>query len=304
LIVTAEPSTVGSTNKKYGSRARLDESALLDLPLPVEIIEEIFSYLSSEDILILGAIGTEWLKECCYGIFKRKPSEIPKLLCYMSRKGDLFKVKQIFALVNQENISNDEMGVRNNEKRKESRIKNQEKTTRLVDNNNGPYGTSPLIEAALKGHTHVCYYLITTQKADIEVRDDNGYTPLIFAAGENHCDVVRLLLDHNANIEAKNEYSYHATYIAAFRGHLNCLKILVEKNEDVVDLKGPEGRTPLIAATMTGMTDVCSYLITKTSINIHLQDKYGKTALHWASKKNIRRILLLEEYHRFRNQKI
>ena len=145
----------------------------------------------------------------------------------MSKKGDLLKIKQIFALVNQENISADEMGVRNNKF-------NQEKAARLVDNNNGPYGTCPLIEAAMMGHAHVCYYLITAQKADVDVRINNGNTPLIMAAYENHCEVVKLLLDHNANIEAKEELGNNATDIAAFHGNLNCLKILVEKNEDVV----------------------------------------------------------------------
>ena len=75
----------------------------------------------------------------------------------MSRKGDLEKIKQIFALVNQENISEDEMGVKNNEV-------DQGKKPTLVGNNSGCNGRTPLMIAAECGHHEICRYLITEKR--------------------------------------------------------------------------------------------------------------------------------------------
>ena len=66
----------------------------------------------------------------------------------LSRKGDLQKIKQIFAFVNEEHISVEEMGVKNNEV-------NQGNKPRLVDTNSGFNGSTPLITAVWFGHHQV-----------------------------------------------------------------------------------------------------------------------------------------------------
>ena len=88
------------------------------------------------------------------------------MLCNMSSNGDLEKIKQIFEYVNRENISLEEMAVKNNEV-------NQGKKPTLVDINSGYRGSTPSMEAAANGHHHVCDYLVTVQNANIEAKDDD-----------------------------------------------------------------------------------------------------------------------------------
>ena len=125
----------------------------------------------------------------------------------MLKKGDLKKIKQIFGYVNQEHISIEDMGVRNN-------VVNHGREPTFVDIkfNEGTVpritvpGT-PLIIAAYFGHHLVCEYLITQQNANLEMRtDDDDRTALTYAVVQNHVEVIKVLLQNNANVKAKSKY--------------------------------------------------------------------------------------------------
>ena len=186
----------------------------------------------------------------------------------MSAQGDLEKIKQIFAYVNQENISVEEMGVTINEA-------NQGNNPTLVDSNSGYNRRTPLILAAWCGHHQVCEYLITEQKANLEARDGDQRTALIQAAISNNTKILKVLLQNNANAKAKDRYRRHAAYLASYDGNLDALKMLVKYDGDVIDLKGWNGETPLIAASRSGMVDVCKYLVAEINANLKLKDNYG-----------------------------
>jgi len=206
-------------------------------------------------------------------------SKTPSMLCKMARRGELDKIKQIFLYVNQENISVEEMGVKNNRF-------NQGKKPTLVDINAGYRGRSPLIEAAIFGHHQVCKYLIAELKANLEARDDYQMTALMHAVASNKTEVITVLLQHNASVKAKYPDDRHPAYYAAYNGHLNALKMLVEKDADVID-KGWNGETLLIAASRMSRVDVCKYLVEEKYANVNLKDDDGKTALEHAEDPEI-----------------
>ena len=193
--------------------------------------------------------------------------------------GDLIKIKQIFAYVNQENISVEELGVPNNEF-------NQGQKQTLADYSCVRRGITPLILAAWNGHHQVCDYLITEQKANLETRDNSQRTALTYAAFTNKTDVLKVLVKNNASVKARNSFGNHAAYLAAEYGYLDALKILVEKDGDVIDLKGPNGETPLIAASRRGWVDVCKYLVEEKNANINLEDDNGMNSLQHATNYN------------------
>ena len=190
-----------------------------------------------------------------------------------SQEGDLEKVKQIFAYVNQENI-------------------NQERTPTLVDTNSGEWAHTPLTSAAYYGHHQVCEYLIIQQKANLEAGGAYQWTALIWAAISNRIKVIKVLLQNNANVKAKHKSGHHAAYEAARYGNIDALRMLVEKDGDVIDLKAWNGETPLIAASGEGKTDVCKYLIEEKNANVNLKDDEGRTALQHAKNSKIIRILI------------
>jgi hypothetical protein len=76
-----------------------------------------------------------------------------------------------------------------------------------------------LIWAALRGHEAVVQLLLD-KRADIEAKDKLfGRTALIWAAQGGHEAVVQLLLDKGADVEAKNKDGWTALIWAAQRGH-------------------------------------------------------------------------------------
>ncbi|RIA79871.1 hypothetical protein C1645_798085 [Glomus cerebriforme] len=63
-------------------------------------------------------------------------------------------------------------------------------------------GTTPLIYAACFAHEAVAFTLLEAG-AKVDAKDKNGWTPLIWAANSSHDAIVKLLLDHGADATAK-----------------------------------------------------------------------------------------------------
>jgi ankyrin repeat protein len=55
--------------------------------------------------------------------------------------------------------------------------------------------------------------------ANIEAKDNGGWTPLMHAARNRGSVTVKILLDHGANIEAKNNEYRTAAWYAVEEGH-------------------------------------------------------------------------------------
>ena len=50
----------------------MEQIALLDFPIPNEIIEMVIFYLSSEELLDLATIATDRLKKCTFMALRKK----------------------------------------------------------------------------------------------------------------------------------------------------------------------------------------------------------------------------------------
>ena len=201
----------------------------------------------------------------------------------MSRKGNLEKIKQIFAFVHHENITEEEMGIEiNRQEALDNSNLTFRKKPRFVDTISGNYYWSPLMEATVGGHDQVCNYLIKVQQADLEVRDDEQKTALMLAVIWNRLEVLKVLIDNNANIKAQDRDGRHAPYEAARMEYLDALKMLVAKDRSVIDLKVPNGETPLIAAARYRNLDVVRYLVGQNA-NVNSQDNTRSSALRYLS---------------------
>ena len=122
----------------------------------------------------------------------------------------------------------------------------------------------------------------------VETRKD-GWTPLIGAALHGHTDVCCLLLDHGSNLEER-EFGTDNTALheAALFGHLATVAALLdwtpEKAGTLVNLKNQSGFTPLTTACQEGHLDLVLLLLKAGAEP--LQTHQGSWPTHVAAKRN------------------
>jgi ankyrin repeat protein len=96
--------------------------------------------------------------------------------------------------------------------------------------------------------------------ADVNLRDDEGGSPLHFAAQEGHVDAVQVLVEVGAELEAATAKGWTPLHSAADRGHVAVVKTLAELGADK-EASGPDGGTPLHEAAYRGHVEVVTALV-------------------------------------------
>jgi ankyrin repeat protein len=122
---------------------------------------------------------------------------------------------------------------------------------------------------------------------------------LIKAAGNGDTAAVRQMLEKGANIEAKDDKGYTALITAAYLGNTEVVKLLLAKGANI-DAMNDEGSTALIKAVfsgfLSGSNEVVKLLLTKGA-NVEVRDKRGYTALDEARQlPNDEAVTLLKEH--------
>jgi len=107
-----------------------------------------------------------------------------------------------------------------------------------------------------------------------------GWIPLIMAATLNKTSVAAVLIGAKADINIRDAQGFTPLHWAAFKGFPEMTKLLVEKGADV-NAKSQLGLTPLMQATVWGHDRVVSYLLSKGA-HVNEADNDGLTALHSA----------------------
>jgi ankyrin repeat protein len=91
--------------------------------------------------------------------------------------------------------------------------------------------------------------LLLEYKADVDIPEALGNTPLICAAEQANEGTAKVLLNYNANIGARNWEGQTALHVAATGGekHVSIVKLLLDNGADI---EAPDecGRTPIDGA--------------------------------------------------------
>ena len=146
---------------------------------------------------------------------------------------------------------------------------------------------TPLMWASLYGHTETAKSLLD-RGADIEVTNDVRLRALLCAAQNGQTETVALLLDRNAKIGVASYNEYTALVWAAQRNHTATMALLLGRGATIEAT--PFGdNTPvwakeqeLISAAKAGNTDRVIDLI-QEGVDVDARDAQQNTPLMWAS---------------------
>ncbi|KAM0884681.1 hypothetical protein ACQ4PT_030823 [Festuca glaucescens] len=146
-------------------------------------------------------------------------------------------------------------------------------------------GSVALHNAAKNGNEGVVRLLLS-RGARVDIAVAHG-TPLHIAASYGKTSVLKILLDHHADPNRVSEVSgtplvtaLHSTkYGLSESDSLECVKLLVKAGANV-NYANPN--TPLVVATMCGLTDCIKYLL-EAGANPNISDKQGRMPIQIAA---------------------
>ena len=105
---------------------------------------------------------------------------------------------------------------------------------------------------------------------------DNKFTSLLVAAKEGHIKIAELLISQGADVDLK------LPIIGAInRDQIGMVETLIDKGANI-NLKGSDGRTPLHFAARKGLKKIAALLINQGA-NVNEKDNYTITPLHEAA---------------------
>ncbi|KAF2832802.1 hypothetical protein CC86DRAFT_389249 [Ophiobolus disseminans] len=130
----------------------------------------------------------------------------------------------------------------------------------------------------ISGHEDAIFKLSTKLihgQADVDAKDNDGWTPLMRAVWNGYKDIIEVLLSvGKADVEAKDNDGQTPLMWAASRGHRDTVKVLLSVGKADVEAKDNDGQTPLMRAALKGHKDTTEVLLslfrTKRTILQHL----------------------------------
>lgn len=157
-------------------------------------------------------------------------------------------------------------------------------------------GYTPLLYAAKDGKEEVAELLIAGG-ADVNVKDQLGNTPLHYAAVSGHYNMCRLLLDEEADANAKNLMDGTPLAMARAGHHDKIVELLSSKVDNEIGTKPAEVSKEaelLHQAAMVGDVNQVKSLISK-GVDVNAKNRLGWTPLHnalWYGHKAIVELLI------------
>uniref|UniRef100_A0A8C1YWH0 Fem-1 homolog A n=1 Tax=Cyprinus carpio TaxID=7962 RepID=A0A8C1YWH0_CYPCA len=118
--------------------------------------------------------------------------------------------------------------------------------------------STPLRAACFDGHLEIVRYLVE-HHADMEVANRHGHTCLMISCYKGHKEIARFLLERGADVNRRSVKGNTALHDCAESGSLEIMKMLLKGGARME--RDGYGMTPLLAASVTGHTNIVEYLL-------------------------------------------
>jgi len=143
------------------------------------------------------------------------------------------------------------------------------------------FGWTPLYWATSLGQTEVAKFLVS-KGADVNAKDSSNRTPLHQAVVTGNEKLAELFIANSADINAKNNYGQTPLYTAVIMGQTSLVELLFKKGADLQS-STTRGQTLLSLGISRGNIEIVELLI-NNGADINSRDSYGQTPLHSAAR--------------------
>ena len=126
--------------------------------------------------------------------------------------------------------------------------------------------------------------------ANVDARDADGMTALMWASVNGHDDVAELLIRIGANVNLKDNFQWTALMWASGRRYANIVGMLVSNGAELDLQSGDEKKTALMYALEHGSGDIAEILI-KKGADVNVRDKHGRASTEIAVEENVKMLI-------------
>ena len=142
------------------------------------------------------------------------------------------------------------------------------------------FGNTCLMFAACYGHTETVRYLLRLKDVDVN-HEAEDLSALFCAVLQNHAGVVEVLIDAGADIEVKDEQGRSPLLVASRFGHLRVVEVLLKAGAGMCVTDNLE-ETCLTLATTYNHTETVRTLLCMPEVDVNQSNTSGTTSLHHA----------------------
>lgn len=139
---------------------------------------------------------------------------------------------------------------------------------------------------------NIIKFLISTCNAEVNIKNNEGDTPLHFAIKFSSFHIFNTLLSSSANLYVKNLKGEGLLHTAIVEKKIDCVELLLKKQPSLAFIKDDQKRSPLHIAVLAGDAKIVSLLI-QQGLNLNASDFRGKTPLQYATENNQKTIINL-----------
>ncbi|KAJ9660771.1 palmitoyltransferase akr1 [Neophaeococcomyces mojaviensis] len=162
-------------------------------------------------------------------------------------------------------------------------IQNMVQSGKYKANYQDDEGITPLHWAAINNQYAVCKYLLENG-AEVNAKGgESNATAAMWAAQKCHFYIVNLMVQHGVDLLLADGQGYNILHLATIDGNALLVVLLLLQNIPV-DVPDPQGHTSLMWAGYKGWP-ACVDLLLRWGANVNAKDDNGYTPLHWALVK-------------------